>query len=150
MAVVRPLLQDVFATATPKARDVVDALAQYLGDVPSTDFFAVGLGLRNRHHLARLLQREGLPPAKELSDWISVAVWLAAWEESGTSLFRQAIKSNREPATCYRIVKRITGMSWERLKSLGLVWHLTRLAERCRPADGRELRPAPKQASGAA
>jgi len=49
------------------------------------------LGLKNRFKLARLLQREGLPPLHRLTEWITVMGWVGAAEEDGVRRHRSGV-----------------------------------------------------------
>src|SRR5262249_40570483 len=79
----------------------------------------------------RLLKREGLPSLEDLAGWVSVLNWVLGWEQRGTSLFEQALTSNRDPATCYRLVKRITGATWITVRNHGSAWVVLQLRDRC-------------------
>lgn len=68
----------------------------------------------------------------ELAGWISVLSWLDQWKRAGVALCAGALEERRDPAACYRLVQRITGVSWGDLQAAGLRWALNRFAERCR------------------
>jgi len=123
-----------------EGRALLLALGRDGGRLTAAAFHAAQVGLHNRHQLARSLRRDGLPPLEELAGWVSVMVWVFAWESEGTSLFRSAIDSQREPATCYRTVKRITGLSWRAVCERGMPWVLLQFRERCMGPAGAELR----------
>jgi hypothetical protein len=125
------LLSQLFSDLSPMARAAVAALAQAGGKFLGADDLARRVGLRDRHGLARLLRREGLPPCEELNAQVSVIGWLHAWEADGSSLFKIAVGIGREPATCYRMVRRVTGVSWQKACAGGLGRQLKRFLERC-------------------
>lgn len=131
MAPVDVLLRDILPHISTEGRALLTALARDGGRLSAAAFHAAQVGLRNRHQLARHLKRDGLPPLEELAGWVSVMTWMFAWESEGTSLFRSAIDSQREPATCYRTVKRITGLSWRAVCGQGMPWVLLQFRERC-------------------
>jgi len=111
---------------------VLDALAACGGSVESAQLFAVGLGFKNRHQLARLLEREGLPVLEELAAWARLLDWRLQWERNQTGLCRLAIVSGLEPAVCYRTVKRLTGLPWTTVRDRSIEWTMTQLRARCR------------------
>lgn len=131
MAPVDVLLRDILPHVSAEGRALLTVLARDRGRLSAAAFHAAQVGLRSRHQLARCLKRDGLPPLEELAGWVSVMIWVVAWESNGTSLFRNAINSNREPATCYRTVKRITGLSWRAVRERGMPWVLLQFRERC-------------------
>jgi len=115
-----------------RGRAILDAVALSKGSIGTAQQVAERLGLPNRFALARLLERQHLPPLRELADWASLLAWTEKWECSGTSLCRQALSVGRDPAVCYRIVQRLTGEPWEGVRVLGSRWILQRLLSRCR------------------
>lgn len=131
MCPVETLLQQVLPHVSPEGRALLAVLARDGGRLAAAAARATQVGFANRHQLARCLTRDGLPPVQELAGWVSVIAWIFAWESRGTSLFRSAIESHREPATCYRTVKRITGVSWRVARQRGLPWILLKFRDRC-------------------
>lgn len=104
------------------ARSVVEATALIGGSLGSADVVARRLGLRNRFALARLLRREGLPPLHRLSGWATVLSWLEKSEQQHLSLCQLAFHSGRHPAACYRLVREVTGTTWDHVRRLGARW----------------------------
>jgi hypothetical protein len=111
------------------------------GSIGTAQQVAPHLGLHNRFELARLLKREGLPPLHDLAAWASVLAWLDRAEGTGCSLCQLAFRARKDPATCYRIVKRVTGLGWIELRRRGSSWVLARFVARCGPRS--RVRPLP-------
>ena len=102
------------------------------GSIGTAQQVASHLGLHNRFELARFLKREGLPPLHDLAAWASVLTWVDRHQRSGSSLCQLAFGTRRDPAVCYRMVKRITGLQWHELRHKGLAWVAERFVEHCR------------------
>jgi hypothetical protein len=102
-----------------RAQAIVDALLLTGGSIGTAQELAPLIGERNRFGLARLLRREGLPPLHDLAGWTRVLSWLETSERSGCSLCQLAFRSKKDPAACYRTVKRITGLGWCDVKRRG-------------------------------
>src|SRR2546430_15188821 len=117
-------LATILSTALPplprEARAVVDLLACTNGLLPPGGEVLTSLGLRPRHQVARVLRRAGLPPLEELAGWTRVLHWLHEAERTGNSLLQLARESRLEPATCYRLVRRLTGQPWSRVRRGGV------------------------------
>jgi len=110
---------------------VVDALLLCGGRIGTGEEVARHLGLRNRFELARLLKHEGLPPLHDLAAWMSVLSWLDRAEDTGYSLCHMAFRARMDPASCYRTVKRMTGVGWQELRERGAIWAVKRFAKEC-------------------
>ena len=102
------------------ARAVVDVLACKNGLLPPASDVATFLGLRTRHQVARTLRRASLPPLEELAGWTRLFYWVLQWEQTGASLLALARQSHLEPATCYRLVRRLMGQPWSRVRRGGI------------------------------
>src|SRR5258706_8083742 len=102
-----------------EARAVVDVLACKNGLLPPAGDVATFLGLRTRHQVARTLRRASLPPLEELAAWTRLFYWVLQWEQTGASLLALARQSRLEPATCYRLVRRLMGQPWSRVRRGG-------------------------------
>src|SRR5258705_9975099 len=102
-----------------EARAVVDVLACKNGLLPPAGDVATFLGLRTRHQVARTLRRASLPPLEELAAWTRLFYWVLQWEQTGASLLALARQSRLEPATCYRLVRRLMGQPWARVQRGG-------------------------------
>ena len=132
-----------------RSRAVVEAVFLCGGSIGTAQQVAPHLGLHNRFELARFLKREGLPPLHDLAAWASVLTWVDRNELTGCSLCQLAFRARRDPAVCYRTVKRITGLQWHDLKRKGLAWVVERFVARCgtndaSPSEPRShLRPRP-------
>jgi len=103
-----------------EARAVVDVLACKNGLLPPAGDVATFLGLRTRHQVARTLRRASLPPLEELAAWTRLFYWVLQSEQTGASLLALARQSHVEPATCYRLVRRLTGQKWSRVRRGGV------------------------------
>jgi len=102
------------------ARAVVDVLACKNGLLPAAGDVATFLGLRTRHQVARTLRRASLPPLEELAAWTRLFYWVLQFEQSGASLLALARQSYLEPATCYRLVRRLMGQPWSHVRRGGI------------------------------
>jgi len=125
------IVTSLFSRISPRALAIITAIARAGGRPLSASEVARRIGVPDRHHITRILKRDGLPSFEELAAWLSVTAWLHAAEREEKSLFRIATEMQREPATCYRMVKRVTGMSWQAAYRRGFGWQLGRLVERC-------------------
>jgi len=121
-----------------RCRAVVEAVLLSGGSIGPAEEVASHLGLHSRFDLGRLLKREGLPPLHRLAAWASVLTWLERAEVNGCSLCRLAFHARKDPATCYRTVKRITGLPWLEVRRLGSAWVAQRFIAQCR---GVQMRP---------
>jgi len=110
---------------------VVEAVLLSGGSIGTAKQVAPHLGLHNRFELARFLKRERLPPLHDLAAWASVLAWVDLSERTGCSLCQLAFGARRDPAVCYRTVKRITGLNWHELKLKGLAWVVERFLAQC-------------------
>jgi hypothetical protein len=115
-------LQTARPSLTPLARAVVEAIHLVGGPIGSADAVARHLGVGNRFRLARMLRREGLPPLHRIAGWATVVKWVIEAEGTGASLCRMAFHSDRHPAACYRLVKEVTGLTWEAVRARGAEW----------------------------
>lgn len=95
---------------------VIDKLVSTSGEGGDADTFARGMGLRNRHQLQYQLRLNGLPPFRDLATWIRLAFWVAEVESGEASLCRAALKAGHDPAFRYRVIRRLTGITWTELR----------------------------------
>jgi len=102
----------------------VDAILLSKGSIGSAQDVATAFGMRNRFRLARLLKKEGLPPLHRLTEWVTVLAWVDSAERKGSSLCAMAFRSGRDPSVCYRMVKTLTGQTWEVVLARGAAWVL--------------------------
>ncbi len=116
-----------------RSRSILEAVLLSGGSIGTAQQVAPHLGLHNRFELARLLKREGLPPLHDLAAWASVLAWLDRAEGTGCSLCQLAFRARKDPATCYRTVKRVTGLRWVELRRRGSPWVLERFLALCGP-----------------
>src|SRR5438094_10040226 len=123
-------LARVLSAALPslsgEARAVLDVLTARNGLLPPANDVARFLGLRTRHQVARKLRRASLPPLEELAAWTRLFYWILQSEETGASLLALARQSHVEPATCYRLVRRLMGQPWSRVRRGGIAAALVR------------------------
>jgi len=117
-------LAKILSVALPalsgEARAVLDVLACKNGLLPPAGDVATFLGFRTRHQVARTLRRASLPPLEELAAWTRLFYWVLQWEQTGASLLALARQSHVEPATCYRLVRRLMGQPWSRVRRGGI------------------------------
>ncbi len=132
------LLQGTLHWVSPSGRAVLVALATCGGVYGTAQFLAARVGLRDRHRVARTLARDGLPPLEELAAWVRTLVWVMQSEQYGTPLYRMASQTHVDPATCYRIVWRLTGANWSEVRERGAAWVLQQLCGRCQIRDVSE------------
>jgi len=126
-----------------RAQAVLDGLLLTGGALGTAQELAPHLGMRSRFQLARFLRQEGLPPLHDLAGWACVLDWLERAEKSGYSLCQLAFRSKKDPAACYRTVKRITGRSWGELKRRGSRRLVVDFRERCRRAGALNCHSGP-------
>lgn len=124
------LLNAAFPARTADGQRIVQAIAACGGDVPTADELAGQLGFDNRHQMARAMMRAGLPPLEHVSGWAMVLGWTARAEQEGTTLCEVALETSRDPAVCYRLVKRLTGKVWTEVTRLGSTWIITTIRQR--------------------
>jgi len=122
MAKLGGLLTTAFPARTSDGQRIVLAVAACRGDVPSAEEFAAELQFDSRHQLARTLMRAGLPPLEHVAGWAMLLGWVLRSEEEGITLCEVALETSRDPAVCYRLVKRLTGRVWTEVTSLGSGW----------------------------
>jgi collagen type III alpha len=109
-----------------QARAVVEVLACKNGLLPPAGDVATFVGLRTRHQVARTLRRASLPPLEELAAWTRLFYWVLQSEQTGASLLALARQSHLEPATCYRLVRRLMGEPWSRVRRGGVAGAILR------------------------
>jgi hypothetical protein len=135
-----------FWWASPHSRSALQHLLSSGGHVASADALARSLGLRNRHQLAYVLRKDGLPPLAMLAAWVKLAIWTMEWESNGRSLCALSLDQERDPAYRYRLVKRLTGLGWVEVRQRGVVWVLARWLDACERCQADEaLTPAKSQ-----
>jgi len=122
-----------------EARAVVDVLACKNGLLPRAGDVATFLGLRTRHQVARTLRRASLPPLEELAGWTRLFYWVLQSEQTGASLLALAHQSHLEPATCYRLVRRLMGQPWSRVRRGGVAAAILRFRTLWRHTGMQEL-----------
>ena len=143
-------LQAILIEALPGVSEEVETVLLDLirceGEIGCTHLFAKRSGLKNRYRLARRLRLQGLPSLAELAGWIRLLSWSLRWEESHSSLFQIASGRMNEPATCYRLVRRLTRLGWVQVRALGSKWVLLRLLDRCHETTALKIRPETRPA----
>jgi hypothetical protein len=87
--------------------------------------------------LRRLLRADGLPPPHALGEWVLLLLWVSDYQEHPVSLLRLAKHYRKNPAACYRAVKRLTGLHWTEVRARRLDLVLRALLRRARGADHR-------------
>jgi len=63
-------------------------------------------------------------------NWSRLLTWLERWETSGMALCRCAFEMGIDPAGCYRLVRRLTGLPWTEVRRRGTAWIVLVLNER--------------------
>lgn len=111
---------------------MIDGMVLGGGTLGPANRIAGMLGVSSRFALARQLHRDGLPSMRELGSWITLLGLLLRAEQTDEALFTIATRSHRCPAACYRLVRRLTGLTWTALRAKGSDWLLDRLERRCR------------------
>jgi DNA-binding beta-propeller fold protein YncE len=135
------LLQNALPWLSTDGRAVVNTLICNNGRIDSTQALCQNVGLRNRFQLSRLLRREGLPPYEELSGWVCVLCWMLR-ADAGIgrgALLALARQTAMQIATCYRLVRRVTGYSWKDLRRAGTAEVLRLFQRRVQPARARRV-----------
>jgi len=125
------MLQASLPHLSLRARIVMDASLLSGGSIGTAQSVARHLGLSDRFALARLLKQQGLPPLHSLASWASVLTWVAHAERTGCSLCELAFRARKDPAFCYRTVKRVTGHRWKETRLRGLDWVLKLFVAHC-------------------
>ena len=105
-----------------RAQSLVDALVLTNCALGSSDDVSRCLGLTNRFSLRRLLRHSGLPPYRRLRSWVNVLLWVWFRDRLGYSLKEWAFVNGRNPASCYRLVRRLTGECWRTVTERGSAW----------------------------
>src|SRR3989454_3856278 len=136
------VLKVALPSLSGEPRAVVDVLASRNGLLPPAGDVAIFLGLRTRHQVARTLRRASLPPLEELAAWTRLFYWVLQSEQTGASLLALARQSHLEPATCYRLVRRLMGQPWSRGRRGGIAGAILRF--RTIWGDRGMLQPAPQ------
>ena len=124
-------LQAALPHLSTRAQRVVHVIQCGTSRTVTSRRVAALLGLPSRFALGRMLRREGLPGVRELASWLDVLAWVILAERSSTPLFVIATRSHRSPAVCYRMVKRLTGLTWVALRARGSQWVLRLFIDRC-------------------
>src|SRR5467141_1808269 len=120
------ILNVALPSLSGEARAVVDVLACKNGLLPAAGDVATFVGLRTRHQVARTLRRASLPPLEELAGWTRLFYWVLQSEQTGASLLALARESHIEPATCYRLVRRLMGQPWSHVRRGGIAGAILR------------------------
>lgn len=133
------ILNVALPSLSGEARAVVDVLACKNGLLPPAGDVAAFVGLRTRHQVARTLRRASLPPLEELAAWTRLFYWVLQSEQTGASLLALARQSHLEPATCYRLVRRLMGEPWSRVRRGGIAGAILRFRTIWRGSGMHEL-----------
>ncbi|HEX9704706.1 MAG TPA: YncE family protein [Gemmatimonadales bacterium] len=137
------LVQGALPNLSGTSRAVLSTLACRNGHAPPASEVATWVGLRDRFQLARVLRADGLPPLEQLSGWIRVLYWVLEAEAADVSLLELMQREHVDPATGYRLVRRVTGMRWSEVRHAGVSMILLKLRDRCtRRVAGARLRSA--------
>ena len=120
------VLNVALPSVSGEARAIIEVLACKNGLLPPAGDVATFIGLRTRHQVARTLRRASLPPLEELAAWTRLFWWVLQSEQTGASLLTLARRSHLEPATCYRLVRRLMGEPWSRVRRGGIAGAILR------------------------
>lgn len=131
MSSIHELVLQIIPAFCPEVRPLLVALAHSRGHFGSAEEIAVAVGFPNRYKLHRALVRRGMPSLEEIAAWIRVVAWTADFEVHGLTPCCGALGRGRDPATCYRTVRRITGRSWTEVSKLGVEWVLEEFVGNC-------------------
>src|SRR2546430_17625158 len=104
------LFQTVLPELSAGARAIINALTCYNGAYWSAGYVATMTGMRNRHQLARVLRREGLPPLVELAGWARTIYWLLQAEATGAPLRQAPHPANAPTAPPSRFGRPVPGL----------------------------------------
>jgi hypothetical protein len=111
---------------------VLDAILLNGDGIGTETQLAARLGLHNRWQFSRMLERECLPPLRELVAWGRVLKWIGEHERTNEGLCAIAIRRGLDPGDCYRVVQRTAGVPWHQLQSLGFEWCVEKFCGRLR------------------
>jgi hypothetical protein len=138
------LVECAIPRVSPCSARVVRALIERRGTLCDANQFARSVGLRNRDQLRRVLRSDGLPCFEDLAGWIRVLGWVIEAETAGLALSRRALQEGRDPCSCFRTVKRLTGRVWSEVRVLGSTWVLLRFLDEIRlPKNSKSASSAP-------
>jgi hypothetical protein len=141
------LVQGVLPNVSATSRAVLSTLACRNGYAPPAGEVAAWVGLRDRFQLARALRADGLPPLEQLAGWIRVLHWVLEAESTGAALLEITQRDGIDPATAYRLVRRVTGLRWSEVRRQGASMILLKLRDRCSArVVGARVRVAPQPA----
>lgn len=126
------LIVGALSYLSPASNTLLETLIACRGHSRDATTFARNARYENRYVLYRQLKHDGLPPIRDLAAWIKVLLWLQDAEAGRTSLFRLALDGDDQPETCYRLVHRITGLTWVQAKREGFDLMLARFLDHCR------------------
>lgn len=129
------MVECVMNRLSPTSTRAVRALVAARGSLGRADTFARSMGLRNRDQLRRVLDADGLPCLEDLAAWIRVLGWVVDAETQGVTLSCHALRSGKDPGSCYRTAKRLTGKTWGEIRMLGADWVLIQFARVVAPPD---------------
>lgn len=122
------MVQCIVPSLSPVSARALNALIESRGIFLAANGFARSLGLRNRDQLRRILASDHLPCLEDLAGWIRVLGWTLEAERSGVALSASVLNEGKEPGSCYRTVKRLTGRSWGEVRACGSHWVLIQFA----------------------
>lgn len=98
-------------------------------------------GCSARWQLARRLALHGFPAPSALKDWLRFLGMIQAWQRHKRGLHQQAIAYSVEPSVLHRMVRRLTGGTWQIVKQRDLASWLDQFASvvgtgvRCKRAE---------------
>ena len=132
MLPVAALLHEALPRLSPCSRSIINHLVAVLGYFGHASSVATAVGLQSRYQVAHTLQNDYLPCLEELAAWVRLLGWIHEWEMNRTTICGTTLSCGRDPAVCYRSVRRITGCCWTEVKERGSNWVVGQLQARCR------------------
>jgi len=103
---------------------------------------AESLNLSSRYALARRMRTACGISFVEIRQWLAVDTLLRMYESAEASACAMALSELKDPATFYRLVRRLTGHSWSEVRHNGSAWLMGRFAERCSECRAKTVSPA--------
>ena len=90
-----------------------------------------------RGQLKRAFAAEGLPHPRVVQDSLRVLALLDRWD-GGESLAHYALSQGEDPASFYRLVRRVTGRSWSEVRESGADQYLEGLLDEWNGLNGED------------
>jgi hypothetical protein len=98
---------------------------------PRAQEVAEACGYHSRFEMARRLHGAHLPRYRKLVNWLTVLDWIVRSEIERRTMDEIAAEIHRNRTSCYRLVKRTTGLTWSDLQQRGLAWMIVAFDNAC-------------------